>query len=129
MIISFDIDGCITKYPAQFLFIGNGVRIAEAGELHFITARPETDRAVTVALLVELGFAHVQDTHAQCLHMYPDHYEWPWATEEETLANKLQHAAWKAVKCVELGVMLHYDDCEHNVEHVLRAGVAAFRVH
>lgn len=128
VIISFDIDGCVTKYPEQFLFMGNSIRAA-GGELHFITGRPECDRQLTVALLAAVGFTFVLGYHARYLHMFPEPYEYPWRSEDIANDYRNKHAHWKAHKCLVLGVQLHYDDCPVNIDKLYRAGVPVFQVH
>ena len=127
MIISFDIDNCVTRHLDQFLFLARAIQAA-GGTVHFVTARPETDRTVTVQHLTDMGFEFVADAHADCLHMYPEFYAYPWESDEAAQRYHRLHAEWKAQKCTELKVSLHFDDAKDVIAHVSAAGVPAFHV-
>lgn len=127
MIISFDIDGCVTTHPQLFLAMGRGIRAA-GGELHFITARAEWMRIETVQLLVGAGFDFLKHSHDEYLHMFPDHYVWPWESPTEEERIRRAHAEWKAEKCAALGIHVHYDDCPYIIERLGVAGVPTFHV-
>jgi hypothetical protein len=127
LIVSFDIDGCVTRHTGQFVFLARAIRAA-GGTVHFVTARPETDREVTIRHLTEMGFEFVADAHTGCLHMYPEFYAYPWESTETAQRYYKLHAEWKAAKCTELNVSLHFDDAKDVITHVIEAGVPAFHV-
>lgn len=118
MKLGLDIDQTITSYPELFRFMAQAW-IAAGGEVHFVTARPETERPRTVRELFALGFAFaIKDgAHARAanLHMFPDFYLWPYESEEHATRIREEAAQWKATTCSLLELTILFDDCPHNI--------------
>lgn len=121
-ILALDIDHTITVRPKFYAHLAY-VWVRGGGAIHIVTARPESDREVTLAHLCEMGFAPVVVSDGFMLHMYPYEYKYPF-TSTTMRANILQmHADWKALVCETHGVVALIDDSPLNLAACRLKGV------
>lgn len=122
MIVALDIDGTITANPLFFKHLHDAWLVSEK-RIVFLTARPESQRISTINQLNKLSIP-VENN----LYMFPQEYCFPFESSDAEVYYKKLHASWKARTCVQLGVSVLIDDCEHNVSACRAAGIFVLQV-
>lgn len=123
LIVGIDIDGTITQQPMLFKLMVDGI-LAAGGEVHFITARHEASRDFTLGQLLGWGFK-VSD---QYLHMFEEHYPWPYSDKETERHWRRTHGSWKADRAARLMLDVMIDDCSHVKIACAKAGIKVLHV-